>query len=464
MKKTKIIATIGPACMDYEVLKAMVTAGVNVVRINLSHAKLRDMNEIVANVKKIRKELKLPLPIMIDTRGPELRVKTFKGGSAEIQKGQKFIFTTNVIEGNNLAVSINEPSIIKNIDKSHKILACDGLLTFDVLEVTDTEIITKAKNSGTISNNKSLCIPGLEFSTRYLNALDKQDILWAIQNKVELIAASFVNSKDDVNALKRFIAKNGGEMKIISKIESQRGIQNIDEIVAASDGVMVARGDLGVELPIEVLPELQKMIIRKCVMAGKTVITATEMLESMMENSRPTRAEVSDIANAIYDGTSCVMLSGETARGNHPIEAVRTMTKVCLVTEKFASYAEFAKVDKNTYDPISHAVVSASTLPDIKAIVSFTNSGTTAGLISRFRPKVPLIALTPNDLVYKQMEIRWGVVPVLTKVYETTDDMFKIAANVAKNRGVVKSKDKILVTCGEMQEKETTNTIKIVEI
>ena len=266
MRRTKIIATVGPASLDYDILKNMVVAGVNVVRINLSHAKLRDMNETVANVKKIRKELKVPLPIMIDTRGPEIRVKTFKNGSVDIQKGQEFIFTSKEVEGNNLAVSINEPDVIKNITKGNKILACDGLITFDVLAVTNNEIITKAKNSGTISNHKSLCIPGLDFSTRYLNAMDKKDILWAIENKVELVAASFVNCKEDVNVLRNFILKNGGDMKIISKIESQNGIKNIDEIIEKSDGVMVARGDLGVELPIEVLPELQKMIIRKCVM------------------------------------------------------------------------------------------------------------------------------------------------------------------------------------------------------
>jgi len=317
-----------------------------------------------------------------------------------------------------------------------------------------------------LSNRKSLFVPGVKLNVPYLNELDKQDILWAIKNNVELIAASFINSKEDVKTLRNFIAKNGGKMLIISKIESQCGVDNLNEIIDATDAIMVARGDLGVEVKMERLPELQKQIIRKTVMKGKTVITATEMLESMIENKRPTRAEVTDVANAVYDGTSCVMLSGETASGKNPELAVKTMAQVCMETEKnLESFALMDCDNINTIeDVVSQSVVTASNTSNIKAIVAHTNSGISAGLISRFRPKVDIIGATPNELVYRQMELKWGVKPILTKEFNTTDEMFNISNELVKKYKIAKANDTIIITCGTPKKNGGTNLIKVAKI
>lgn len=466
MKKTKIIGTIGPSSIDYSVMKNLVLAGLNVVRINLSHAKLKDMETILKNVKKLRKELGVPLPIMIDTRGPELRVKTFNTGSVEIKKGQLFTFTSKDIVGDNSKVSINHPQILSNIKVGDKILAVNGLLTFKVVEIQNQDVVTKAMDEGVLSNRKSLFVPGVKLNVPYLNELDKNDILWGIKNNVELIAASFINSKEDVKTLKNFIAKNGGNMQIISKIESQCGVDNLEDIIECSDAIMVARGDLGVEVKMERLPELQKQIIKKTVMKGKTVITATEMLESMIENCRPTRAEVTDVANAVYDGTSCVMLSGETASGKFPELAVKTMAQVCLETEKNIKPFNLIDCDNiNTIeDVVSQSAVVASNTSKIKAIVSHTNSGISAGLISRYRPKVDIIGATPNELVYRQMELKWGVKPVLTNEFNSVDEMFNISNDLVKKHKIAKVNDTIIITCGTPKKNGGTNLIKVAKI
>lgn len=465
MRKTKIIGTIGPASIDYSVMKSLVLAGLNVVRINLSHAKLKDMEIILKNVKKLRKELNVPLPIMIDTRGPELRVNTFESGSVEIKKGQLFTFTSKDVIGNNSMVSINHPEILSNIKVGDRILAVNGLLTFKVVEVTDFDVITKAVDSGVLSNRKSLFVPGVKLNVPYLNELDKKDILWGIKNNVELIAASFVNSKEDIKTLRKFITKNGGNMQIISKIESQCGVDNLDEIIEHTDAIMVARGDLGVEVKMECLPELQKTIIKKTVAKGKTVITATEMLESMIENRRPTRAEVTDIANAVYDGTSCVMLSGETASGKNPELAVKTMAQVCIETEKYIK--PFALIESDSFnieDIVSQSAVAASNTKNVKAIVAYTHSGTSAGLVSRFRPKVAILGATPHELVYRQLELRWGVKPVLTSEYKSIDEMFKIANEIVKQNKLARVNETIVITCGTPMVQGETNLIKVAKI
>jgi len=466
MKRTKIIGTIGPSSIDYNVMKNLVIAGLNIVRINLSHAKLEDMNIVLENVKKIREELNVPLPIILDTRGPEIRVGTFANGFAEISKGQDFIFTADKVDGDNTKVSINIPKIIKNIKVGDKILANDGLITFEVKKVLANSVVTKAKNSGTIANKKSLFIPGVKIPKPYLNAEDKRDILWGIENDIDFVAASFVNSAEDVKSLQTFISENGGNMKIISKIESQQGIKNIDEIIDISDAIMVARGDLGVEVAIEVLPELQKLIIKKSVNKGKPVITATEMLESMIYNNRPTRAEVSDVANAVYDGTSCVMLSGETASGKYPVEAVRTMSKVCIVTEKSVTknFGDLANLSNTTADFISQGVISASNSPEVKLIATYTNCGITARLISRYRPKTPILAITPSEKTYRQLELSWGVVPVVSPAYQSTDEMFKIANDIIKKGKYAKKGDKVIVTNGTPNLNGGTNLLKIIEV
>lgn len=468
MRRTKIVATIGPASNNYEVLKGMVQAGLNVVRINLSHAKVKDMDQTMKIVKKVRKELKVPLPVMIDTRGPEIRVKTFKDGQAQIKNGQRFVFTARDIEGNENEVSFNHPCIVKCIKPGDRILAVNGLLVFKVLEVTDEDVITRAQNNGVIGNRKSLSIPGIKFNTPYLNEQDKADILWGIKNDVDIIAASFVNSRHDVATLRKFITDNGGDMRIVAKIESVRGIDNLDEIISASDGTMVARGDLGVEVPVEKLPAYQKMIINKTKMAGKAVITATEMLESMISNNRPTRAEVSDVANAVYDGTSAVMLSGESAMGKFPVEAVATMAKIAQEAEKNIDYHErFQNISyklESTTDVISHSAVDASFMKGTKAIVAFTTKGTSARMVSRFRPSATIVGATPNEKTYRQLDMYWGIQPILTPLYNSIDEMFEIAHKLVTTNKIAKSKDKIVITCGLPKQDGCTNLIKIDQV
>ncbi len=465
MRKTKIIGTIGPASSNYQTLKELALAGLNVVRINLSHATLEGMNGILENVKRIRQELNIPLPIMIDTRGPEIRVKKFKNGEVKIKKGQIFTFSGRDVEGTEEIVSFNEPEIVKCIKPNNKILAVNGLISFKVLEVNGTEVKTKALNSGIIANHKSLSIPGIKFNTPYLNNLDKKDLLWAVENDIDFVAASFVNSKQDVYDLRKFLNEHGSTIKIISKIESALGVKNLDEIIEASDGIMVARGDLGVEVPISKLPELQKMIIKKTRDIGKVVITATEMLESMIYNNRPTRAEVSDVANAVYDGTSVVMLSGETAAGKYPVEAVKQMAKIAEETEKHINYAKrFNNANvklKSITDVISHSAVNASFLQKIKSIVVFTNSGESARMVSRFRPSSTILGATPDEKVFRQLELSWGVLPVLTPVYNSTDEMFSIANSFVKNLNLAHVSDLIVITCGTPKQPGCTNLIKI---
>ncbi len=466
MRRTKIVATIGPSSLDYKVMKEMVQAGLNIVRLNLSHAKLEDMTKLVKNVKRLREELNKPLPIMIDTRGPEIRVGMFKEGSVEISKGQSFIFSGINDIGDNTRVSISEPKLVKCVKAGDKILACDGLMVFKVVNVIGQDIHTIAQTGGKISNRKSLFIPGVKYVSQYLNEADKRDILWGIKNGVELIAASFINSADDVKVLRKFITSHGGDMKIVAKIESQCGVDNIDEILEVTDAIMVARGDLGVEVDMARLPNLQKMMIKKAVDSGKPVITATEMLESMIRSTRPTRAEVSDVANAVFDGTSCVMLSGETASGAYPVEAVRTMAEVVVEAENNIKYN---KLDneielRSIADIVSYSAVGAVACQNTKAIVSFTESGMSAGLISRFRPNVTILGATPSERVYRQLELLWGVCPVVTPEYNTTDEMFDIANKLVREKKVAKLKDNIVITCGTPKKNGGTNLIKITNV
>ncbi len=468
MRKTKIVATIGPSCMDYGIFKKMVQAGLNIVRINLSHADEKCLEAVYKNVVQAREEFKVPLPIMLDTKGPELRVKTFANGSVNIKRGQKFVFTGRNVQGNTNEVSLNMPKLVECINVGDKILAVNGLLSFKVVDKKGKDVITKAENSGLLSNRKSLSVPGLVFNTPYLNSADKADILWGIKHDVEFVAASFVNSKKDVLDLKNFITKNGGNMKIISKIESKKGVENLAEIVEVSDGLMVARGDLGVELNMEKLPQIQKDMIVLARKSGKPVITATEMLESMIKSKRPTRAEVSDVANAVYDGTSAIMLSGESASGAYPVEAVKTMHNIALETEKNLEYADrFNAFDcplLNSTDVICRAAVDASFKSDVKAVVAFTNSGLTANMVSRFCPGVDILGVTPNEKTYRQLELTWGVKPMLTPVYNSTDEMFNIANKLVKSEHVAKVGENIIIACGTPKQDGCTNLIKITKI
>lgn len=465
MRKTKIIGTIGPSSRNYNTLKKLVLAGLNVCRINMSHDTFKDHQPVFDIVKRLRKELNKSIPIMLDTRGPEIRIKTFENGEVELKRGQTFKFVGYDVEGNQNMVSITAPEIISILKPKQKILAANGLLEFKVIEIKNDEIVCKVLNTAILSNRKSLSFPGVKFNTPYINEKDKNDIIWGIKNGVDYIAASFVNCKEDILALKKLIAENNGHCKIISKIESSFAIDNLDEIIEESYGIMVARGDLGVEMPIPKLPELQKLIIKKSKQAGKICITATEMLESMIHNPRPTRAETTDVANAVYDGTGALMLSAETAAGNFPVESVRYMSSIAEETEKHISYDKrFHSMQftaKNITDVVSNSAVNASFQQKTKAIVVFTNTGECARMVARFRPKATIVAATPDEVIFRQLDLLWGVTPVFTPMYETTDEMFEMANKIVKDFKIAKPNDIILITSGTPKTPGHTNLIKL---
>ena len=465
MRRTKIIATIGPATSTQKTLKELVLAGANVIRINCSHGSLQENQKKIDLIKSVRKELNVPLSVMLDTRGPEIRVGNFEKSKVELKKGSLFAFYKFETMGSEHGVSLNEPKILDNLKLGSKILACNGLITFKVVEILKDRVVCKVKNSGTLSNHKSLFLPNIEYNVPYLNDADKKDIIWAIKNKVEYVAGSFVNHKEDVLALKDFIKSHKGNMEIISKIESKIGFKNLDEIIAESDGIMVARGDLGVEIPHEKLPELQKIIIKKSQECGKIVITATEMLESMVSSPRPTRAETSDVANAVYDGTSAIMLSGETAVGKYPTTAVSTMNKIAQETEKSIHYKkrylskEFSS--SSITDVLSNAVVHISfMLKDIKATAVYTDSGHTAKMISRFKPTCPIYAFTPNELTYNRLSLAWGITPILCSPCKTADELIETINKTLKSKKLAKTNDMILIGTGT-RKPSGTDMIKI---
>lgn len=469
MRKTKILATIGPACNNYKTLKEMVLSGLNGVRINFSHGSIEANQKILDLAKQIREELHIPLSIVVDTRGPEVRVLKFKDGKTVLKKGQIFKFTNQTNEGDNGQVGVTRPIIFKALKEGAKVLACDGLIVLKVIEVKPNEIVCKVTAGGEISNNKGLFFPGVEYNFEYLNDADKTDLIWAIKNDVDYIAASFVNCKEDVLTLKKLVSEYGGKQEIISKIESKSGLKNLDEIIEASDGIMVARGDLGVELPLQKLPKIQREMIEKTTSAGKFVITATEMLASMQDNIRPTRAEVSDVANAVLQGTSTIMLSGETAVGKYPVETIRTMAQIAEQTEKdVENYKNFNSLifkNKSIPDIVSHTAVSTSFALGSKAIMVLTNSGNSAKLISRFKPNCPIIAVTDEKQVYYKCGIIGGVYPVVKQIpYGKVSDIFKLCETCAIESRVAKKGDYIVISSASRHMEIDTDFVKIVNI
>lgn len=466
MKRTKILATIGPSTNNYKTLKELVLAGANGVRLNLSHS-TRDEHLVTINLaKQIRKELGVPLAIVVDTRGPEIRVGKFENGSATLKKGQLFTFTSKDSLGNNESVSISEPIIFKALSVGEKVYACDGLITMKIVEVSDDHITCKVTSGGKISDRKSLFFPNVKYNFPYLNERDKSDIEWAIKQGVDYFALSFVNSSADVKIVRDLIGKNKGFQGIISKIESKIGTKNIDEIIEASDGIMVARGDLGVELPIEKVPKLQKEIISKTLSKGKFVITATEMLESMTYNIRPTRAEVSDVANAVLDGSSTIMLSGETSVGKYPVNVVKTMSNIAVSAEKSIKYAvAFNSLSFHTHDIpdiISYNTVGGSFSSNAKAIVVITNSGRTARLTARFKPQCPIVALTDEEQVYHKCSLIDNVIAVLSKIpYGNLGEIIKLSKNVVKKLGIAGTNDIIIISSASRTNDIDTDFIKI---
>lgn len=467
MRKTKILATIGPACNNYKTLKEMVVAGLNGVRINFSHGSQQTNQQILDLAKQIREELNCPLSIVVDTRGPEVRVKQFKNGAVTLKRGQTFsLFAKNAL-GDETGVAITRPVILKALKVGSRVLACDGLIVLKITELSDEEAKCKVISGGEIADNKGLFFPGVKYNFDYLNDADKSDIIWAIKNEVDYIACSFVNSKEDVSAIRNLITKHGGKQEIIAKIESKTGLKNLDEIIEASDGIMVARGDLGVEMPLQTLPRIQREMIEKTTLAGKFVITATEMLASMQENIRPTRAEVSDVANAVLQGTSTIMLSGETAVGKYPVETIKTMSQIAETQEKDMKSSKFVLPDfksKNIPDTISHTAVSTSIDLNAKAIMVLTNSGNSAKLISRFRPNCPVIAITDEKSVYHKCGIIGGVYPVVKNIpYGKVSDIFKLCQSTATILKVARPGDYVVVSSASRHMEIDTDFVKVIQ-
>ena len=467
IRKTKIVCTIGPACSDEETITKMCLAGMNVARMNFSHNTYKEHGERIALVKKVREKLGLPIAILLDTKGPEYRIKTFKNGKVTLKAGDSFTFTANETEGDETKVSINYKDLAKELEKGDRILLNNGLLSFEVLSTTDTDVLCKVLIGGELSDRKSMSFPNKTLKQAYLSEQDKQDILFGLENDIDFIACSFVSCRQDLLDVKAFLAEhNADKVDIIAKIENRSGVDNIEEICQECEGIMIARGDMGVEIPFEELPAIQKKLITKCRLLGKRVITATEMLESMVYNPRPTRAEISDVANAVYDGTSAIMLSGETAAGQYPVQSVEAMDRIAFNTEQNIHYSKrFLNREfkiRNTVDAISHATCGMAIDIDAKAIAVCSLSGMTARMVSRFRPHVNIIGITTEEKTWRKLALSWGVVPVMCENYTSTDVLFYTASRLTKETLKLEAGDKIVMTGGVTNgESGNTNLIKV---
>ena len=470
MRKTKIICTIGPASESEERLRELMLAGMNVARFNFSHGSHEEHKAKFDRVIKVSSELKLPVATLLDTKGPEIRLKDIEGGKTELVSGQKFILTTEEILGNNEKVTITYKGLKDDINVGTTILIDDGLIEMVVDEINETDIICSVVNGGPISNHKGVNIPGADLSMPYISDVDRSDIMFGCDMDFDFLAASFVRCKEDILEVRKIIEEHGSHMKIIAKIENTQGIRNLDEILEAADGIMVARGDMGVEIPMEEVPIVQKQMIKKAEALGKHVITATQMLESMIKNPRPTRAEATDIANAIYDGTTAIMLSGESAAGLYPVEAVKTMAKIAERTEEDIDYNSRLRRRKDIDDidtttAISHA--TCTTAMDLKAaaIVTVTISGFTAGMIARYKPSCPIIACSVSPRTCRQLNLAWGVTPIWIARESTAEDLFDEAVHAAEKEGYIKKGDKVVLTAGvPLGVSGRTNMIRVVEV
>ena len=467
MRKTKIICTIGPASENEEVLTQMCLAGMNVARLNFSHGTHEEHEKKIALIKSVREKLGLPIAILLDTKGPEYRIRTFAEGKVTVAEGADFTFTVDEVEGDETRVSVNYKNLHNDLKVGDIVTVNNGMVKFQVSEIVGTEIRCKCLVGGVLSNRKSMSFPNKVMSGPYLSEQDKADIIFGIKHGVDFVAASFVSTKQDVLDIRNLLDANGGaDIEIVAKIENQAGVDNVEDICSACGGVMIARGDLGVEIPFVEVPAVQKKLTRVCRMLGKRVITATEMLESMIYNPRPTRAEISDVANAVYDGTSCVMLSGESAAGKYPVEAVRTMAQIAEYTEMHTDYRQRFQateyVGKNNLDCISHAVCSMAMDVNAKAIVVCSVSGKTAMLVSRFRTPVNIIGMTTDPKIWRRLSMSWGVTPVLSEEFNSMDVMFHYAKNSAKQVLNLQSGDNMVLTGGPINGSYgNTNTIKI---
>lgn len=453
MRKTKIICTLGPAVDNDDMIKELISSGMDCARFNFSHGTHEDQKIRMDRVRKISKDMNVPVPLLLDTKGPEIRLKDFQGGAVFLKKGQLFTLDTDKETlGDENRIGLTYDKLAKSVKEGTRILIDDGKIDLRVAEIKGSKVICKVNNGGRVSNHKSINVPNVEIPMPYLSEADKSDLLFGIQENVEYVAASFVRSGDDVRKLRKFLNDNGGKsIKIISKIENGQGVTNLDDIIELSDGIMVARGDLGVEIPFEKIPALQKEMIEKCNLKGKIVVTATQMLESMTENPRPTRAEVSDVANAVYDGTTAIMLSGESAAGKYPAAAVKTMARIAANTELSINYNEEFVCDNSMEHNVKTAVCAsaynAAKYLDAKAIVVMTRSGATARILSYFHPSCPIIAATIDDAGLHQLNLVWGVTPIAACDLQSTESFVEYAIEKAKESRIVKSGDKIIVIC-----------------
>ena len=472
MRKTRIVCTLGPSSNSYETVKALALAGMNVARFNFSHGTQESHLETFRVVSRVRSELHMPIATLLDTKGPEIRLKTFANGPVILKEGGLFTLTTREVPGDESIVSITHMNLPHDLGQQTRILIDDGLVELHVESKTDTDIITRVVSGGQISDRKGVNVPGVRFSMPYISEKDKDDVLFGIRSGFDYIAASFVRGAEDVQALRQLLDENGGaHVRIIAKIENADGVAHIDEIIEASDAVMIARGDMGVEIPFEEIPIIQKRMIKAATMAGRQVITATQMLESMVHNPRPTRAEITDVANAIYDGTSATMLSGETASGKYPVEAVKTMARIAERAENDIDYRKrflersMAESSETITDAISHATCLIALNMHAAAIVTVTKSGTTAKMISRFRPNMPIIACTPDASTYRQLSLSWGVTPVLIGEERITDVLFEHAVDASVDTGIISKGDLVVLTAGvPLSISGTTNLIKVVHV
>ena len=468
MRKTKIVCTLGPATNDVEIMKQLIQNGMDAARINFSHGTYETHAETIAKLKQAREELNAPIPLILDTKGPEIRVKTFKEDKVRLEEDATFTLTTRDVEGDVNIVSVTYADLPKDVHRGSRILIDDGLIELKVEDITETNVVCKVINGGVVKSRKGVNLPGVEVNLPSLMEKDIEDLKFGVENGFDIVAASFIRSAEDVLKIRRVLEENGGgQMHIISKIENQQGVENIDKILEASDGIMVARGDLGVEIPPEEVPLVQKILIAKANRIGKPVITATQMLESMVHSPRPTRAEANDVANAIFDGSDAIMLSGETAAGAYPLEAVATMARIALKAESAVDYA--AKL-ANTTEParvnITNAISMAAcaTAAELKtaAITTVTKSGFTARMISRYRPACPLIASTSDETVWRQMNLIWGCKPMLYTGELPRGGVFDTALEIAVKSGLLKNGDTVVSALGmPLGFSGATNTLRV---
>ncbi len=469
MRKTKIVCTLGPASANEETIEKMLKAGMNIARLNFSHGDHEGHRKYIEVFRSVRDRLDLPAAVMLDTKGPEVRLGKFEGGYAELEAGAEFTLTTTRCVGDATRAEISYKGLPSEVSVGDTVVMDDGKISLKVQATTGTDIVCRVVHGGRISDRKSVNLPGVALNMPYMNEKDKADVLFGIEMDVDFIAASFVRSKEDVITLRKFLDYNGGhDIKIISKIENTQGIDNFDDILTLSDGIMIARGDMGVEVPFEKLPGLQKRFIRRCYKAGKMVITATQMLESMISNPAPTRAEITDVANAVFDGTSAVMLSGESAMGMYPVKAVETMAMIARQAEQDAFDMNMyfdRQFDMDSRD-IANAICDAActTARDInaKAIVAVTMHGHTARRMSKFRPIHPIVAATPKAKTYHQLALSWGVYPVMARMIGDSDELFIHAADCAKQLDIVQNGDQVVITAGlPLKSGATTNVVRI---